>query len=452
MELAGKRILVMGMARSGVAVMRLLRTHGAIPIACDSRPLDQLGERIDDVNELADGYFVQSELETKGIPSTGASSVVLSPGVPADLPVLEQARAAAIDVIGEVELASSFLLGDTIGVTGTNGKTTTTALIGHLLQSAGVPVQVGGNIGKPACDLVESSRPGQWNVLELSSFQLETTNNLNAKIAVCLNITPDHLDRHHTFEAYAAAKRRLFEQQREGSFAVLNSDDPPTLRFGFAGPGQANLFTLRADSSNQMWLDGDVIMHEGRPLIRRSQIPLVGMHNVANVMAASLAALLTGVEPDLVARGISTFPGVEHRIEFVRERGGVRWYNDSKATNVDAALKAIDSFEQPLWIILGGRDKHSDYRPLAAALQGRVRNALLIGEAAKLIEPQIGAEVPCLRCDTMENAVATAANQAQAGDVVLLAPACASFDQFRSYEHRGHVFKELVNQLGEVGV
>lgn len=449
MKLAGKRVLVMGMARSGLAAMRLLQAKRAIPLACDSRALDQLGAHADEVTALAKEYLVQSEVERQGISATGVSLVVLSPGVPADLPMLNQARAEGVPVIGEVELSSPFLLGDTIGVTGTNGKTTTTALIGHLLQSAGIPMQVGGNIGKPVCDLVASSRQGQWNVLELSSFQLETTNHLSAKIAVCLNVTPDHLDRHHTLEAYSAAKRRLFEQQEEGSFAVLNADDAPTLRFGFAGPGQAHLFALAADPRRQMWLDGDLLMYEGAPLIQRSRIPLMGMHNVSNVMAASLAALLAGATRDAVAEGIARFPGVEHRIEFVRERAGVRWYNDSKATNVDAALKAIDSFHQPLWIVLGGRDKHSDYRPLAAALRGRVRKALLIGEAAELIEAQIGAETPCLRSDNMANAVTMAADQAQAGDVVLLAPACASFDQFRSYEHRGQVFKKLVNQLGE---
>lgn len=429
--------------------MHLLRARDAIPLACDVRPLVELGESAAEVFQLAGEYFVQAALAEQGIASTKADLVVLSPGVPADLPIIEEARAQGIEVIGEVELAIPFLRGPVIGVTGTNGKTTTTALIGHLLQTAGIPAQVGGNIGKPVCGLVATSLDGQWNVLELSSFQLETTTSLSAKIAVCLNVTPDHLDRHHTFDAYTAAKRRLFEQQSEDGYAVLNVDDPPALRFGFAGPGRAYLFTAENDSRRQMWLDGDTIVYQGEPLIRRSEIPLLGMHNVENVMAASLAALLAGASPEVVAQGVASFPGVEHRLEFVRERAGVRWYNDSKATNVDAALKAVASFDDPLWIILGGRDKHSDYRPLGAALRGKARMALLIGEAADLIQRQISADVPCQQCGTLEAAVAAAAGGAAARDVVLLAPACASFDQFQSYEHRGRVFKRLVQQLGE---
>ncbi|MCW5965241.1 MAG: UDP-N-acetylmuramoyl-L-alanine--D-glutamate ligase [Bryobacterales bacterium] len=449
MELRGRRVLVMGMARSGVAALRLLRAEGAVPMATDVRPLEELGARAEEVQLLADGYVMQAAVAEAGVASLGVTLVVLSPGVPADLPLLADARAAGIDVIGEVELAAAFLEGPVLGITGTNGKTTATALTGHLLQTAGIPVQVGGNIGTPVCGMVESSAPGRWNVLELSSFQLETTSQLAARIAVCLNVTPDHLDRHHSFENYVAAKRRLFEMQEGGAYAVVNADNLPSLRYGFAGAAEAKVFTLTGDSRHSMWLDDRTVMYEGKALLRRDEIPLPGLHNVENVMAASLSALLAGAGPEAVARGVASFPGVEHRLEFVRERAGVRWYNDSKATNVDASLKAVASFAEPMWVMLGGRDKHSDYRPLAAALRGKVRRALLVGEAAPLIEVQIGKDVPCQHCGTIDAAVAVAAGEAQSGDVVLLAPACASFDQFTSYEHRGRAFKELVRQLDE---
>ncbi|MCU0226843.1 MAG: UDP-N-acetylmuramoyl-L-alanine--D-glutamate ligase [Bryobacterales bacterium] len=444
MDLQGRTALVMGMGRSGAAALTLLRQRGARAYASDQRELKQLGAAADAVEALAEGYVPQHSLAGKDLAALGVSLVVIAPGVPADLPLLQQARAGGIDVMGEVELAAAYLRGPVLGITGTNGKTTTTALTGHLLQCAGIPAQVGGNIGTPVCGMVDSSAPEQWNVLELSSFQLETTRSLAARIAVCLNVTPDHLDRHHTLDNYVAAKRRLFELQSADGTAVLNADNPATLRFGFAGPAAARLFTITNDPRRQMWLDGDALMCEGQLLLRRQQIPLPGLHNVENVMAASLAALSAGAAPEAVVRGVGSFPGVEHRLEFVRERDGVRWYNDSKATNVDAALKAIASFDAPLWILLGGRDKHSDYRPLADALRGKIRRALLVGEAANLIHQQIGAELPCQHCESIQRAVQVAAQESQAGDVVLLAPACASFDQFSSYEERGRHFKQLV--------
>jgi UDP-N-acetylmuramoylalanine--D-glutamate ligase len=447
MELAGKRVLVIGMAKSGLAMLRLIREHGGQPAACDSKPLSEMGNVSASIVSSSEAFFTQAEIAQAGIATLGFDLVAISPGVPVDLPLLDAARAAGIPVIGEVELASSFLRGPVIGITGTNGKTTTTALTGHLLQTADVPAQVGGNIGRPVCDMVSSSREDQWNVLELSSFQLETVQQFRADIAVCLNVTPDHLDRHHTMENYVAQKRRLFETQDARGHAVLNADNAISAAYAASTPGTAHFFTLREDLDHEVCYRDEAVFCRGERLVSRKDIPLAGMHNVENVMAASLAALLAGAAPAAIAQGISSFPGVEHRLEFVRRLNGVLWYNDSKATNVDATLKAIDAFRQPLWIILGGKDKNSDYRPLIAALQGKVRQALLIGQAAPLIAAQIAPAIPVVPCETISGAVDYAFHHARPGDVVLLAPACASFDQFQDYEQRGRVFKNLVAGL-----
>lgn len=447
MQLAGKRVLVMGMAKSGVAMLRLMREQGALATACDTKPLAEIGNFGAQIASLAPAFLTQEDVEASGVAAAGFELVAISPGVPADLPMLEAARAAGIPVLGEVELAAPFLRGPVIGVTGTNGKTTTTALTGHLLKTAGIPMLVGGNIGTPVCEMVGSSREGQWNVLELSSFQLETITSFRADISVCLNVTPDHIDRHHNMENYVAQKRRLFETQEERGHAVLNADNAIAASFADAGPAATHLFTLRDDETHEVFLREDAIYYRGELLLRRKDIPLAGLHNVENVMAASLAALLAGASPAAVAQGVGSFPGVEHRLEFVRRLDGVLWYNDSKATNVDAALKAIAAFTQPIWIILGGKDKNSDYRPLAEALRGKVRKALLIGQATPIIESQIASLVPTMHCETISGAVDFAFRHARQGDVVLLAPACASFDQFQSYEQRGRVFKSLVEGL-----
>lgn len=446
MELTGKRVLVMGMGRSGLAMLRLVQREGGLATASDAKPLTELENISAQIISLSQAFQTQEEA-LGGV--GGFDLVAISPGVPIDLPILEAARAADIPVVGEVELAAGYLKGPVMAITGTNGKTTTTALAGHLLKSAGVPAQIGGNIGTPVCDLIAASAEDRWNVLELSSFQLETIRDFRADIAVCLNVTPDHLDRHHTMETYVAQKRRLFETQAAGAHAVLNGDDPVTASYGGASQATVHLFSRLTNGKCEMELHGDQIVYRGETLIGRKEIPLLGLHNVENVMAASLAALLAGAEPKAVAQGVSSFPGVVHRLEFVRRLNGVLWYNDSKATNVDAALKAIEAFPQPLWIILGGKDKNSDYRPLAAALQGKVRNALLIGKAAGLIASQISPAVPTVPCETISGAVDYAFHHARMGEVVLLAPACASFDQFQSYEHRGRVFKSLVDALSK---
>jgi len=302
--------------------------------------------------------------------------------------------------------------------------------------------------------MVESSRAGQWNVLELSSFQLESIEQFRAKISVCLNVTPDHLDRHHTFEAYARAKARLFVTQEDGDFAILNYDDPSCRIFAQLTKATVMWFSSKQRVPDGLWLEGEEIWFDDQPFLLRSLITLRGLHNVENVMAASLAAHLAGVSPDGIARAVRTFPGVPHRIEFVRELDGVKYYNDSKATNVDATLKAIEAFEERLWVILGGKDKGSDYGVLRGPLAQKAKGVLLIGAeppyayaAAPLMRKALEGAVPIADCGTLEVAVQHARASAEPGDVVLLAPACASFDQFENFEQRGDCFKRFVKEL-----
>lgn len=434
MDLAGKHVVVLGLEKSGTAAIKLLAERGALVRAVDEKP-----------HQAVLGIPVEPQVEKS---FEGAELVVISPGVPADLEILERVRGRGVPVIGELELAAPFLEGRNIGITGTNGKTTTTALTGHLLRESGIPCQVGGNIGTPPTAMIETSRPEQWNVLELSSFQLETIQTFRAYIAVCLNVTQNHLDRHHNFENYKHAKARLFETQSPGDVAVLNADDPITLEF----TGRTQAETVWFSSSHAVsgaWLDGEVIRLRGTALLDVRDLRLRGRHNYENVMAAALVAERTGAKPADIARAAATFAPVEHRLEFVRELDGVAYYNDSKATSVDATLKAIDAFPGGLWIILGGKDKGSDYSVLRDPLRVKARGALLIGAAAPKIKAQIGAAVPLWDCGTLAAAIEQAYCSAKPGDTVLLAPACASFDQFESFEHRGKVFKELVNSLGE---
>ena len=424
---AGALVVVAGMARSGRAAVDLLCSRGARVRATDLQPAADLP--VEFVLQSADAF-------------ADADLIVLSPGVPFDLPLLDAPRARGVPVIGDVELAGWYLEGPVLDITGSNGKTTTTALAGHLLRESGIPCQVGGNIGTPLCAMVGSSRPDQWNVLELSSFQLEAAESFRAHIGAVLNLTPDHLDRHGTMERYAAAKRRLVELQHSGDHAVLNAADPLVAAFAAHTRAQVHWFHGPAGvhaAAGNLYLDG-------APLVPLTEIPLPGAHNVENVMAAALCAHLAGAPRDRIRAAIRTFQGVEHRLEFVRELDGVRYYNDSKATNVDAALKAIEAFPGGLWIILGGKDKDSDYRPLAAPLRAKARAALLIGAAASKIESHLGDAVELVRSGTLAAALAEAARRARPGDTVLLAPACASFDQFDNFEHRGKVFKQLVEE------
>jgi UDP-N-acetylmuramoylalanine--D-glutamate ligase len=443
--------LVIGTKRSGLAAVELLLKQGARVTVMDERPLSPEEQAKFDALRVP---FVLQGAENIHIDSRAPHIIVLSPAVPYDLPMLAAARASGIPVIGEVELASYFLKGPVIGITGSNGKTTTTALTGHLLEQSGIACQVGGNIGRAVTSMVESSAEHKWNVIELSSFQLESIRSFRARIAACLNVTPDHLDRHYTLEAYASAKSRLFETQRAGDFAVLNYSDTTCRAYANRTKAEVYWFSTSETVPAGVWMNEDELYFNDRPFTKRCQIKLRGLHNVENVMAAAVMARLAGASLDRIAAAVESFPGVEHRLEFVRNLDGVAYYNDSKATNVDATLKAIDAFEKGLWIILGGKDKGSDYRTLSAPLRRKAKAALLIGAeppyphaAAPLIKKALKDTVPLIDCGTLASAVKYAREHAASGEIVLLAPACASFDQFENYEERGTTFKQLVSEL-----
>lgn len=439
MNWTGKHILVVGLGKSGLAAAQLGQRLGAKVTVCDEKPLSDTRFAAE---VAALGVEYEPQAEARG---AEFDLVIQSPGVPLEAPVFANAR-----VTGELEFAAPLLMGRKIGITGSNGKTTVTALIGHILREAEVPVQVGGNIGVPPAAMVETSRVGQWNVLELSSFQLETIESFVADISLVLNITPDHLDRHRTMERYIDAKARLVETQGRSHVTVLNAGDPVAAALAKRTRAKVVYFNAAVPGPWVVAEQDGVITVDEQTLMPVSAIPLRGRHNVENVMAAAAAAWLANVSLDAIESAIRTFPGVEHRIEFVRTLDGVAYYNDSKATNVDATEKALDAFDGGVWIILGGKDKQSDYRTLAGRLRAKAKGVLLIGAAAGIIRSQLSevdAELPLRDCGTVAEAVALARAEAASGDTVLLAPACASFDQFQSYEHRGRVFKELVQQL-----
>ncbi|MFN0171984.1 MAG: UDP-N-acetylmuramoyl-L-alanine--D-glutamate ligase [Bryobacteraceae bacterium] len=444
MDFSGLKVVVVGMERSGVAAVELLARKGARVTATDVKTLVELPQAAAVIERLGVRFEPQSHEVFED-----ADWIVLSPGVPADLPDLGPARARGAVVCGDVELAGLFLRGRRIGITGSNGKTTTTAWTGHLLREAGIPVQVGGNIGAAVSSLVDSSRDDQWNVLELSSFQLETTRTFHCQTASCLNVTPDHLDRHGTFEAYAAAKGMLFATQTASDFAVLNADDPTCAAYAAGARSRPFWFSRNTPHRPGAWLDDGTLWIEGLRLISADRIPLRGSHNVENALAAAAMAHLAGASIEAIASGLASFAGVEHRLEHVRTLAGVDYFNDSKATNVDATLKAIDAFAGGLWVILGGKDKGSEYTPLGPPLARKAKAVLLIGAAAAKIAAQLEPYTVLIDAGTLDQAVHIARDSAVPGDTVLLAPACASFDQFRNYEHRGQVFKQLVMDLKE---
>ena len=501
MELKNKRVLVVGLGKSGLAAALFLRGQGAQVTVSDTRSAEALAKEIPAL--LDAGIMVESG--GHGVLTFRQQDlIVVSPGVPMNTPEVAQAKAFGTPVIGELELASRFLQGRMVAITGSNGKTTTTTLVGEIFKAAGFPTLVGGNIGTPVIDLIAESvelsrRDGQTadssaalrndneknerqqereadpppaakddnflesknvvSVLEVSSFQLETVEEFHPWIALVLNITPDHLDRHGSFEAYAAAKARITERQGAGDFLVLNAEDKPTqmvaLKAGARSDARPQIFWFsgRRPIKQGAFVHGESVLFVPReggkaePILPVSEIPLKGSHNVENVLAAVCAARLAGVPAEVIRGAVAKFKAVEHRLELVRVKDGVEFYNDSKATNVDATMKAVGSFAGGIHLILGGKDKDSDYTQMAELLRERVKFVYTIGSAAEKIERELQGVVKMVSAGTMDVAVHAAAEAAVAGDVVLLAPACASFDQFENYEHRGRVFREIVNSL-----
>jgi UDP-N-acetylmuramoylalanine--D-glutamate ligase len=453
MELSGKRVLVVGLGKSGVASALFLKSRGARVTVSDSKPEAELRNEI--LLLLEHGITV----ETGGHGERtfrGQDLIVVSPGVPVDAPLLVQARSMGESsvtgtIIGEIELAARFLPGKIVAITGANGKTTTTSLAGEIIAAGNFSTLVGGNIGTPAISFVDEAGPSTWIVLEVSSFQLETIVEFRPRIAVILNITPDHLDRHKTFDNYVNAKARVFENQRADDFTVLNADDTTTAGLADRTRGQVVWFSRKKEvERGAIVRGGNIYFRDGqreREILPFDEVSLKGGHNLENVLAGVSVGMLVGCQPEQIREAVRHFKGVEHRLEFVARVAGADYYNDSKATNVDATIKALESFPGNVHLILGGKDKDSDYSVLQDLLRERVKRVYTIGAAAAKIEAQIQGATEIVHAETLEKAVRLASEGAAAGDVVLLAPACASFDQFQSYEHRGRVFKETVHSL-----
>jgi UDP-N-acetylmuramoylalanine--D-glutamate ligase len=448
-SLAGKTTAVVGLAKSGVAAARLLRRLGARVLASDSSPLESLTAEARALDREGCTLWAGGHPDAAFV---GADLVVVSPGVPLELPALASVRARGVPIIGELELAWRVMEADAIAITGTNGKTTTTALTGELLRTQVRPVLVGGNIGIPLAEHAIEFPGDGIVVVETSSFQLDTVDLFRPRVAAVLNITPDHLDRHGTFERYVDAKARIFANQGPTDCAVLNADDPVTAGLAGRVRGRVIWFSRLTTLTHGVFIyDGWIVAKLNGSTERIcpvGEITLRGQHNVENVLAATACALWTGMGPSAIRRGIAAFRGVAHRIERVHDDRGVVYYNDSKGTNVDSTIKALESFTEPVVLIAGGKGKGQDFAPLAEAARGRVRGAVLIGQDRDRIRTALeAADIPVETADSMDDAVRRARDVARVGDVVLLSPACASFDMFRNFEHRGDVFKSAVRAL-----
>ncbi len=447
LDIKGKRVLVVGLGKSGVASALFLKARGAQVTVSDTKSPDQLREEIP---SLLDGGIT---VETGGHGERTFRQqelIVVSPGVPVDVPQLAQARELGIPVIGEIELAAHALQGQIIAITGSNGKTTTTALTGAIISGGGFKTLVGGNIGTPAISLAPETTPDSYIVLEVSSFQLETIETFRPKVAVVLNVTPDHLDRHGTFAGYLAAKARIFENQAADDFAVLNADDPTCFQLAQGLRAQVRWFSRQREVERGAFVrDGRIFQRNGgtQEVMPVSEISLRGAHNLENVLAAVSVGAIVGCTPQRIREAVKAFKAVEHRLEYVATINGVEYYNDSKATNVDATIKALESFSGNIHVIMGGKHKGSPYTVLNDLLRARAKRVYTIGVAAPIIESDVKDAVEVVRAGTLDVAVKKAAEVARPGDIVLLAPACSSFDQFQNYEQRGRAFKEAVRAL-----
>jgi len=452
MELAGRKALVLGAGKSGVASARFLADRGATVALHDKKPIEDWSDEARSLKEKNDIGELSGDIPSWLLDQIDL--VVISPGVPTNTIPARYVDRKDGEVIGEVELAYRFMKGRIVGITGSNGKTTTTTLIGDLLKNSGIATQVGGNIGTPLLTLAESSTDDSWAVVELSSFQLETIKTFRANVAICLNVTPNHLDRYESFTDYAAAKHRIFMNQTSDDVAILNADNEITASWQNGLKANVVVFSVQKELDEGLFLRGRELVCRAngkeQVLTTRDDIFLRGLHNVENILASLAAGLACGASVDSMRETIRTFKGVEHRIEFVEEIRGVKFYNDSKATSVDATLKALEALSDgdgKIVLILGGRGKNAPYGPLIPLIKKSVRKVIAIGEDAENLSSQLDAHADIEFADTFDQAVRRSFESAKPGDYVLLAPACASFDMFRSFEERGKVFKNEVNNL-----
>jgi UDP-N-acetylmuramoylalanine--D-glutamate ligase len=446
MQLAGRKALVVGLGKSGVAAARLLAAQGASVAVADDKKAEELAPVLEGLGGVVAGVFAgglsQEAFRDRDL-------VVVSPGVPPSLPLLAEARARGVEVIGEVELASRFVEEPIAGITGTNGKSTTTALTAHLLARSGFSVFAGGNLGDALSNRVLRGGRLDVTVCELSSYQLEGIVNLRCAAATVLNVTPDHIERHPSLESYAKAKERIFLNQREGDAAALNVADPRVAAMR-TNPGVARRDfdpRLPRRSEAAAFRPGPRTLSVAGELYELRAATLRGAHNAENALAAILLASHLGARRPALQEGLDTYPGLPHRLEPVRTIDGVEWINDSKATNVDSVEKSLSAFEREVVLIMGGRGKGAPYAPLRPLLRGRVEALLTIGEDAARIEEELGDLVPTTSCKDLARACAEARGIARAGGVVLLSPACASYDQFKNFEERGERFKEIVRRM-----
>ncbi len=449
----GKTILVAGAARSGIAATRFLLERGARVILTDTKSEASLAASVDPLRRIAnppDALILElggHRMETFRC----CDIVVVSPGIPLALPFFEESRKHGIPVFAEVELAYQNLRGKILGITGSNGKTTTTVLVAELLRGSGLKGHAAGNVGVALISLADSSSMEDIYATELSSFQLEGIRDFRPAVGAILNLTPDHLDRYSGFEAYIAAKERIFMNQLPSDFAVLNADDPLTAAMASRVRSAPVLFSRRIQPECGVFLRGDrLVWRDGqteRELFRTDDIRLKGSHNLENVLASCAITLLAGADPDSLKPVIREFRGVEHRLEWVAEIDGVQYFNDSKATNIDAAIKSLEAFPGKVLLIAGGRDKGGDFTVLRPFVGKYVKELVLLGEAAGKIRESLAGTTEIREAKSLAEAVQICRRYAQPGDVVLLAPACASFDMFQDYEHRGRVFKNAVRAL-----
>ena len=449
METVGRKTLVLGAGKSGIASAKFLAESGAVVALHDRKPVEEWSDAARSLKESYNVGLIGGDLPSWLLDQIDL--VVISPGVPTNTIPARYVDRNDGEVIGEVELAYRFMKGRIVGITGSNGKTTTTTLIGELLKNAGITTQVGGNIGTPLLSLAETSTDDTWTVAELSSFQLETIREFRANVAICLNVTPNHLDRYDSFADYAAAKHRIFLNQTADDVAILSADDKVTSTWHTGLKANVVFFSVQKELDEGLFLrDRDLVCRSNgkeKVLTTRDEIFLRGLHNVENVLAGFAAGLACGADPDSMRETVANFKGVEHRIEFVAEIRGVKFYNDSKATSVDATSKALEALSDGdgrTVLILGGRGKNAPYAPLIDLIERSVRAIVLIGEDADNIESQLCGHSEIIRAGSMEDAVAKGFESSEPGDSVLLAPACASFDMFKSFEERGEIFKNAV--------